>query len=118
MPPVVQDTNSKNGLSAGNKKLRTCLEEACAEIHFQDLWRGQGTIAKCDNVRVDVHSTWGDGGWNIQAQAGKFSFAEIYLSDSLERAKLMTQQGVVNAVGRALVNSATSQTCWSVTGVP
>ncbi len=118
MPPVVQDTNAKNGLSAGNKTLRTFLEEACAGIQFQDLWHGQGVIAKCDNIRVEVYATWSEGGWNIRAQADKFPFAAIYLADSLERARLTTQQGVVNAVGRALVNSATSQTWWSVTGIP
>ena len=118
MPPAVQNTGKTKGLSPSNKALRTSLREACAEIQFQDLWRGQGTIAKCDNVRVDVQDPWSEGGWNIQAQVGNFSFAAIYLSDSLEGAGLMAQQGVVNAVGQALANSATSQTWSSVTGPP
>lgn len=113
-------TNTQNqirGIIVPKAAERRDCHAVIAQIDFDDLGRGSGTLHTSGVARIDMQGRTFGGDANIQVQIGGATAAAVMVANSVLGTKDQTnQRGVSNAVISALNQSLDTCKVWEVAG--
>ena len=125
MPLILTQGNPIPNFFANiNQNMRNDAYAAIAQLKYEDLFIGAGTLTNVDRVRVDMQGTFNRNGFtwsNIQVQInnqrGNSTIAHVELSRQCENiTNAENQRGVAHKVHSALNQSLSTGCTYIITG--
>ena len=125
MPLILTQGNPIPNFFANiNQNMRNDAYAAIAQLKYEDLFRGAGTLTNMDRVRVDMQGTFNRNGFtwsNIQVQInnqrGNSTIAHVELSRQCANiTNAENQRGVAHKVHSALNQSLSTGCTYIITG--
>lgn len=121
---LTQGRSIQNVFANLNQNLKDDAYAAIAQLKYEDLFRGAGTLINADRVRVDMQGTFNRKNliWsNIQVQINKqrrnSTIAHVELSHECANiTNTENQRGVANEVQSALNQSLDTKHTYIITG--
>ena len=108
--------NAIRGRVVPNANQREDCHGVIAQLTFQDIGRGAGTLHTVGTARLDMQGHT-PAGANVQVQIGEGTAAAVLIADStMGTTDPMNQAGVRNGAIAALNQSLDSGTIWTLTG--
>ncbi|HEU0012566.1 MAG TPA: hypothetical protein VFQ45_02745 [Longimicrobium sp.] len=114
MPNANASGPIKNG-SLTNSKMRKEAAELIGQVDYAGIWRGAGTIAKSDTMRIDNQGKTSGGAANLQIQVGSGTIAHVQVSAACDGLSGGQADAVANTTRQALQDSVNSGNRYDVT---